>query len=340
MRSSEQAVNGSDAGGIRSIAVVGSGYMGGGIAQVLALSGRDVTLSDVDAAKAQAARARLLDEAKRFVEAGLFDPGSVEILEQRLKASEDIESAVADVDYVTEAVFENREVKGEALRRASRAARPDTVIGTNTSAIPISELAESVERPERFLGVHWMNPAPFVPAIELIPTRHTGEDVIARVEAMLADAGKAPARVADSPGFVANRLQFALYKEAVRIVEEGLATPSQIDTVVSNAFGFRLALFGPFAIGDMAGLDVYAASYESLAAEYGERLAAPERLVKTVAEGNLGTKSGRGFLDIPAEDVPALLAYRDAAYRRLSILRRELGAAPGLEAAAEKESGK
>jgi len=322
---------------IRTVAVVGSGYMGGGIAQVLALSGRDVVLSDVDAAKAEAARVRLLDEARRFVKTDLFEPGSVEILEQRLRAADSIESAVADVDYVTEAVFEDRQVKAGALRRISRAARADTVIGTNTSAIPIGELAESVERPERFLGVHWMNPAPFVPAIELITTPHTSEDAIARVEAMVTEAGKVPARVADSPGFVANRLQFALYKEAVRIVDEGLATPSQIDTVVSNAFGFRLALFGPFAIGDMAGLDVYAASYESLAAEYGERLAAPERLRKTVEEGNLGIKSGRGFLDIPSEDVPALLAYRDAAYRRLSVLRRELGAAPGLDAAAQKE---
>jgi 3-hydroxybutyryl-CoA dehydrogenase len=329
---------------IRTVAVVGSGYMGGGIAQVLALSGRDVVLSDVDAAKAEAARVRLLDEARRFVRTGLFDPGSVEILDQRLRAADSIESAVADVDYVTEAVFEDRQVKADALRRISRAARADTVIGTNTSAIPIGELAESVEHPERFLGVHWMNPAPFVPAIELIATPRTTEDAIARVEAMVTEAGKVPARIADSPGFVANRLQFALYKEAVRMVDEGLATPSQIDTVVSNAFGFRLALFGPFAIGDMAGLDVYAASYESLAAEYGERLAAPERLRKTVEEGNLGIKSGRGFLDIPGDDVPALLAYRDAAYRRLSVLRRELGGAPGLDAAArneaaEKESG-
>jgi 3-hydroxybutyryl-CoA dehydrogenase len=335
--SSEHVTPDTGAAGIRTIAVVGSGYMGGGIAQVLALSGRDVLLSDVDAAKAQAARARLLDEARRFVDADLFDPGSVEILEQRLHAADSIEAAVADVDYVTEAVFESREVKSEVLHRVSRATRPDTVIGTNTSAIPIGELARSVQGPERFLGVHWMNPAPFVPAIELITTPQTAETAIAPVEAMLLAAGKVPTRVLDSPGFVANRLQFALYKEAVRMVEEGLASPSQIDAVVSNSFGFRLALFGPFAIGDMAGLDVYAASYESLSAEYGERLAAPQRLVDTVAEGNLGIKSGRGFLDIPREDVPALLAYRDVAYRRLSVLRRELGSAPGLAAAAEQE---
>jgi 3-hydroxybutyryl-CoA dehydrogenase len=174
MSSEQPRESGADS--IRTIAVVGSGYMGGGIAQVLALSGRDVVLSDVDAAKAEAARVRLLDEARRFVDTDLFDPGSVEILEQRLRAADSIESAVADVDYVTEAVLEDRKVKADALRRISLAARTDTVIGTNTSAIPIGELAESVDRPERFLGVHWMNPAPFVPAIELIPTSRTSDD--------------------------------------------------------------------------------------------------------------------------------------------------------------------
>jgi len=322
---------------IRTVAIVGSGYMGGGIAQVLALSGRDVVLSDVDAATASAARERLLEEARRFVAADLFDADAVEILEERLRAADSIESACADVDYVVEAVSESRDVKSAVLQRISKASRTDTVIGTNTSAIPIAALATSVEHPQRFLGVHWMNPAPFVPAVELIPTPGTGEDAMSRVHQMLTEAGKVPVRVSDSPGFVANRLQFALFKEAVRMVEEGLATPSQIDDVVSNAFGFRLALFGPFAIADMAGLDVYAASYQSLAAEYGDRLAAPDLLTRTVAAGNLGVKSGRGFLDIPAHDLPALTAYRETAYRRLSQLRRDLGRAPGLDVAAVKD---
>ena len=136
--------------------------------------------------------------------------------------------------------------------------------------------------------------------------------------------------MADTPGFVANRLQFALYKEAVQIVDDGVATPEQIDAVVSNTFGFRLALFGPFAIGDMAGLDVYESSYRTLEKAYGERFAAPEALVATVRDGNLGLKSGHGFLDIDPADRPALLAYRDDAYARLSQLRTELGRAPGL----------
>ncbi|TJZ96100.1 3-hydroxyacyl-CoA dehydrogenase family protein [Actinacidiphila oryziradicis] len=315
---------------VKRAAVVGSGYMGGGIAQVLALAGLDVVLGDVDAERAEAARRRLIEEAGRFVDRGLFEPGAVETITARLSAARSVEAAVSDVDYVTEAVFESREVKKAALARISGATAPSTIIGTNTSAIPIEELSEAVEHPERFLGVHWMNPAPFVPGVELIPGPSTAASVVDTAEALMVAAGKTPARVSDSPGFVANRLQFALYKEAVRVVEEGLATPEQIDAVVSNAFGFRLALFGPFAIGDMAGLDVYAASYESLAAEYGERLAAPELLTKTVEAGNLGLKSGRGFLDIPAEDAAALVAYRDKAYAALSSLRKKLGPAPGL----------
>lgn len=312
------------------IAVVGSGYMGGGIAQVLALAGNRVTLGDIDAEHAEAARQRLIAQGAEFESRGLFAPGSAALLEQRLAAAESIEAAVADAEYITEAVFEKREIKSAALARISLASPAGAVIGSNTSAIPIEELAAAVVEPSRFLGVHWMNPAPFIPGVELIASSRTDPAAVDRAEALIRMAGKSPARVADSPGFVANRLQFALYKEAVRMVEEGLATPSDIDTVVSNAFGFRLALFGPFAIGDMAGLDVYAASYESLAAQYGERLAAPALLTETVDAGNLGLKSGKGFLDIDPEDAPKLLEYRDRAYQALSALRRELGEAPGL----------
>jgi len=187
-----------------------------------------------------------------------------------------------------------------------------------------------VTGPERFLGVHWMNPAPFIPGVELIPGEETEPAVLDRAEELIHSLGKTPARVADTPGFVANRLQFALYKEAARIVEEGVATPDQIDAVVSSTFGFRLALFGPFAIGDMAGLDVYESAYRTLEKAYGKRFTAPAALVTTVNEGNIGLKNGRGFLDIDPAEQAALLAYRDNAYARLAQLRAELGQAPGL----------
>lgn len=315
---------------LRTIAIVGSGYMGGGIGQTLALAGHPVSLADIDAARATAARDRLLAESDHFVKAGLFDPGSTDVLSERLTAADSIAAAVGEADYITEAVFESRDVKRDTLQQICAGAPDDAVIGTNTSAIPITELAAFVTGPERFLGVHWWNPAPFVPGVELIRTADTSEDVITRVETMITAAGKSPARVSDSPGFVGNRLQFALYKEAALVVEEGLATPEQVDAVVRSTFGFRLGFFGPFAIGDMAGLDVYAGAYESLQAAYGERLAAPKALTDAVALGRLGTKSGGGLLDIPVDQLPALVEYRNTAYQRLSALRRELGSPPGL----------
>lgn len=256
---------------IDRVAVVGSDCMGVGIAQVLTVGGANVVLGDVDAEGAEAARLRLIERDRRFVADGLFDEGAVEILQQRLSAAGSIEGAVVGADYVTEAVFETRKLKEQSLARISAAVPAQAIIATNTSAIPIGELAVVRDRPERFLGVHWMNPAPFIPGVEITPGVQTAPETVDDVEAFIRAAGKVPAQVADTPGFAANRLQFALYKEAVKVVDEGLATRQQVDLVVSNAFGFRLAPFGPFAIGDMAGLDVYAASYESLASVYGDR---------------------------------------------------------------------
>jgi 3-hydroxybutyryl-CoA dehydrogenase len=315
---------------ITTTAVVGSGYMGGGIAQVLALHGYKVVLGDVDGETAERARVRLAEQAREFEARGLLPEGAAKVIEGNLAAAGSIEEAVAAADYIAEAVPEEPSLKAGILRRISNAAPPRAIIGTNTSAIPIGELAESVAGPQRFLGVHWMNPAPFVPGVELIPGPDTAPDVLDLAEQLIRRLGKTPARVADTPGFVANRLQFALYKEAVQIVDDGVATPEQIDAVVSNTFGFRLALFGPFAIGDMAGLDVYESAFRTLEKAYGERFAAPEALVATVGDGNLGLKSGRGFLDVDPDNKPALLAYRDDAYARLSQLRTELGRAPGL----------
>ena len=315
---------------ITRTAVIGSGYMGGGIAQVLALAGATVRLADVTSAIAHAAYERLVEEAEQFERDKLLARGSAAALRARLRPAESIEDAVADAQYITEAVPENRAIKLATLARVSAAAPPAAIIGSNTSAIPINELASAVATPERFLGVHWMNPAPFIPAVELIATALTEPAAVDAVEGLLRSAGKTPVRVADTPGFVANRLQFALFKEAIRIVDEGLATPAQVDQVVSNAFGFRLALFGPFAIADMAGLDVYDASYASLAEEYGERLEAPSTLATMVADGRLGIKSGGGFLDIDPADAADLIAYRDRAYVALAALRQQLGTPPGL----------
>lgn len=308
-------------------AVVGSGYMGGGIAQSLALSGADVRIADVDIEVARGNRDRLIAEAAQFTADGLFPADASAVIAERITAMT-IEDAVAGASFIEEAVPEKLEIKHATLRRISAAAAPDAIIGSNTSTILIGRLAEAVTNPGRFLGVHFSNPAPFIPGVELIPHAGTDEAVLPVVEAIVATTGKETARVKDATGFVLNRLQYALFHEATQLVEEGVATPEDIDTIVRTTFGFRLPFFGPFAIADMAGLDVYAFCYASLQTEFPERFATPPILDQLVSAGKLGTKSGAGFLDVPAERTPELIAYRNKAYVAMKKLIDELGPAP------------
>lgn len=312
----------------RNIAVVGSGYMGGGIAQVLALAGARVALADVSAEIAQGNYERLLKESDEFVAAGLFPANATDLLKENLWAAKDIEEAVAEAEYIEEAVPEVLEIKHATLGRISAAARPDAIIGSNTSTISIAKLAEVVDNPERFLGVHFSNPAPFIPGVEVIPHEGTSEATVQAARTIVGETGKETATVKDVTGFVLNRLQYALFHEAAQVVEEGIATAEDVDTLVRTTFGFRLPFFGPFAIADMAGLDVYAFCYKSLQTGFPERFATPKILQDKVDAGQLGTKTGSGFLDVPADRTAALVAYRNKAYVAMQKLIEELGPAP------------
>ena len=311
-----------------TIAIVGSGYMGGGIAQVLALAGHRVILSDISAEIAENNRQRLLAESDAFIADELFEPGSTKIIDEHLTAATSIEDAVAQAQFVEEAVPEKLELKREILARVSAAAPADAVIASNTSTISIGAMADAVDHPERFLGVHYSNPSPFIPGVEIIPHEGTAENVIAKAEQVVRSTGKETARIKDVTGFVLNRLQYALFHEATQLVDEGVASVEDIDTVVRTTFGFRLPFFGPFAIADMAGLDVYKFCYESLQQGFPERFATPEILQQLVEEGKLGTKSGAGFLNVPSDDTPELVAYRNKAYVKMQKLLDELGPAP------------
>ena len=313
---------------MQSYAVVGSGYMGGGIAQVLALSGARVVIADVTGDIARANLARLLEEARTFEAEGLLPAGAATTIAENLSAAESIEDAVREASFIEEAVPERLEIKHETLRRISAACSPEAVIGSNTSTILISELATAVARPERFLGVHFSNPAPFIPGVEIIAHADTDERAIETAEDVVRATGKLPARVSDATGFVLNRLQYALFHEASQIVEEGIASAEDVDTIVRTTFGFRLPFFGPFAIADMAGLDVYALCYASLQTRWPERFATPPSLQDHVSAGRFGTKSGAGYLSIPAERTPELVEYRNRAYVAMAKVLKELGPAP------------
>jgi 3-hydroxybutyryl-CoA dehydrogenase len=308
------------------VAVIGTGYMGGGIAQSLAVNGVDVVIADRDPELTASAQRRLLAETETLVEQGLFPVGAVELLQAHLRTADSISEAVADVDFIEEVVFEDVGVKHAVLAEISRAARPEAIIGSNTSTIPVHVLETAVTHPERFLIVHWSNPAPFIPGVEIVSGQHTDSALVPVVLELLARAQHFGAEVADTPGFVLNRLQYALLKEATAIVEEGIATPRGVDTIVSTTFGFRLPFFGPFAIADMAGLDVYGMSFQTFSEAFGERFAPPRVLTEQVDAGRYGFKTGAGFTgEHTAEEMQRVVAYRSEAYSRLSQLLVELG---------------
>jgi 3-hydroxybutyryl-CoA dehydrogenase len=167
------------------------------------------------------------------------------------------DSAVDDVDLVFEAVFERIEVKRDVLHTIRAAARSETLIASNTSSLPIDDLAALLRHPQRFLGMHWFNPPEWRPGIELIPAHLTDPQAVERVRSFLEAIGKRPIVVGSGPGFVANRIQLALFREVLAWIEDGLASSEEVDEVVRSCFGFRLPFFGPFQIADMAGLDVY-----------------------------------------------------------------------------------
>ncbi|MCQ9388207.1 3-hydroxyacyl-CoA dehydrogenase family protein [Brevibacterium sp. 50QC2O2] len=314
---------------IEKVTVVGAGYMGGGIAQSLAMVGFDVTIADVSVEAAEKSLTRLQREAREFEEQGLFPAGAADTITAHLHTNGTIAEAVADADFIEEAVFEVLDVKRSVLATISEHARPDAIIGTNTSTIPVHELVSAVSHPERFLTVHFSNPAPFIPGVELVAGEATAPEVIETVKELLAAAGREGAQVADTPGMVLNRLQYALLKEATSVVEEGVANVEDVDTIVRTTFGFRLGFFGPFAIADQAGLDVYANCFKTFEEAFGQRMAQPALLTEAVASGAKGVKNGRGLTGEFDEETSAeLIAYRNKAYAKMQQLLAELGPAP------------
>jgi 3-hydroxybutyryl-CoA dehydrogenase len=276
-----------------------------------------------------AARERVIERARAHVKAGLVDAALIERAE-RIEAFGEIAEAVSGAELVLEAVAEDMEVKHEVLSACENSVDDDVVIASNTSSLPVDRLAEPLRHPARFLGMHWFNPPEWTPGVEVVAAPATDKSVVERVVDLLRDLGKSPAVVRAGVGFVANRLQNALLCEAVRCVQDGIATPAEIDQVVRSTFGFRLPFFGPFQIADMAGLDVYSAVLEQHRNEFGERFFVPETMRELVERGSTGTSAGAGFYSYSEGEPERLLGERDERDERYAALaeRPRSGSAP------------
>jgi 3-hydroxybutyryl-CoA dehydrogenase len=270
------------------IAVIGAGLMGHGIAQVFALAGHVVTITDAITAN--------LDTVTARIAANLADLGDDAAAANRVAPNADLAATVRDADYVVEAVLEDLPLKQTLFAEIERHVRPDAILASNTSVIPITKIMEGLRHRERALGTHWWNPPYLVPLVEVIGTEWTAPQVIDRVMALHKSIGKTPVHVKkDVAGFVGNRLQHALWREAVALVEHGICDAETVDTVIKAAFGRRLAVLGPLENADLVGTDLTLAIHRTVLPEIDSRPAASPYLEQLVAQGKLGFKSGEGF---------------------------------------------
>jgi 3-hydroxybutyryl-CoA dehydrogenase len=318
---------------ITNVAVVGAGIMGHGFAQIFATHGRTVRLADVSREAAERGKQAVVADLRLAVEAGGLPPEDVPAILERIEPVGDLAAAVAGADFVLEAVSEDQEVKEAVWRALPAAAGPAAILATNTSSYDINWFAGLVDEPARVIGTHWFNPPHIVPCVEVVPGDATGQAVVDRVVSLLEDLGKEPSLCRSVPGFVGNRIQFAMIAEAFRCLEEGVATPEAIDRIVRGSFGLRLGLYGPFEIGDLNGLDTYQAVFDYLEERYeADRFTAPDTLKALCGKGDFGLKTGRGIYTYSAEEAAAMRESRDRRlYAQLRAVRDGAAQAPGEE---------
>ncbi|MFC5134684.1 MULTISPECIES: 3-hydroxyacyl-CoA dehydrogenase family protein [Haloferacaceae] len=299
-------------GRIERIAVVGAGTMGHGIAAALAGDGRFVTVYDVDEDALDAARVAIEDAVATLVDHEGHDLEDADRVLGSIAYDSTLSTTVADADLVIEAVPEDESIKRDVLGRIERAAPPHAVIATNTSSFSITRLADALERPERFLGTHWFHPPHIVPVVEIVRGEATADGPVRAVETLLEDAGKTPVVVEkDVPGFIGNRIQSAMAREAWALLEEGVASAEDIDKAVKGTFGFRLPALGVFEKGDHSGLDVHAKVLDELLGEINRDTSPSAALTDLVDDGRYGVKTGQGVYDWSDVDVPAATEDRD-----------------------------
>jgi 3-hydroxybutyryl-CoA dehydrogenase len=281
------------------IGVLGAGLMGHGIAQIFALHGHEVVVYD----PAQAA----LDSLKTRVSANLRDLGEDAGAVERVNPSATIEGAVRDADFVVEAALENLEVKQKLFAEVERHARKDAILASNTSVIPITGIMKNIADGSRTVGTHWWNPPYLVPLVEVIGTDRTSQKTIDWTIELHKSIGKTPVHVRkDVPGFVGNRLQHALWREAIYLVESGICDAETVDTVVKASFGRRMAVLGPIENADMVGLDLTQAIHENVFPAIDNRPTPSPLLQKLMDEGKFGFKSGEGLRKWSPEEQAAL----------------------------------
>jgi 3-hydroxybutyryl-CoA dehydrogenase len=279
------------------VAVIGAGLMGSGIAQVAAQAGWDVTLRDVDDAAVERGLAAIRTSLERFASKGQIDAEDVEATLGRITPTVDL-SAAAEADIVVEAVFEQLDVKQALFRELDSICKADAVLATNTSAIPVTQIAAATSRPESVVGTHFFSPVPMMKLCELVRGYKTSDETLATARSFAEEIGKTCIVVnRDIAGFVTTRLIAALVVEAVKLVESGVVSPADLDVACQLGFGHKM---GPLATTDLTGVDVLLHATSNIYTDTAdEKFFPPELMQRMVTAGDLGRKSGQGFYKHP-----------------------------------------
>ncbi len=304
-----------------NVVVVGAGTMGPGIAQVYATGGNKVTLTDIKEDILQQAKEKIKTSLANFVQHGVLSQNEADSIFARITYSLDNESAAKTCDFMIEAVPEKLDIKHQIFTLYDKYAPEHAILASNTSGIPIREIARVTGRRSNVLGIHFYNPAQLNRLVEIIRTNDTSDATVETSKQMLIKCGKKPVIIADIPGFLHNRLIYALLREAVSLVEQGLTTVEDIDTVVREAFGPRFSVLGLFKLVDIVGIDIYYSVSSYLNKELSNANTASQWIKSKIDNNELGIKTGKGFYVWSEEEKKKILTELSA--RMLQLLKEK-----------------
>ena len=312
---------------VSNVAMIGAGTMGAGMSWRFAQSGYDVKLYDVSPQQLERACARLETIQKLFVEEGLIPAEAGRAARKRITTVARLEESLDGVQYVLEAVPERLSLKQELFVQFERCTLDDAILATNTSGLRITDIAAVCRHPERVGGMHWANPAEIVPLVEVIRGEQTSDNTVDVIYRVTEKLGKTPVVVnKDIPGFVSNRLQYAVFREALHLVETGVVSAEDVDRTLKCGVGFRYPWLGPLETADLGGLDVFHGIGQYLFKELSNMTLPPKFFDDVVRDGKLGIKTGQGFYDYQGVSREEVLRKRDLYFIRQLKLIREVKA--------------
>ncbi len=289
---------------IKKITIIGMGTMGPDISLSFALAGYDVLGLDIEQSVLNHAITRIASNCKQMVDGKFIQSSDVASIQSRILLSLDWEAGVSVADYITEAVPENIEIKREIFRRCGEICSEQVVVASNTSSMSINEIASKMKNPQRAIVTHWIIPAHLTPVVEVAPGEKTSKTTSELTFSLLKKVGKIPVFCRENPGFIHNYIQLAMVQAALALIDQGICSPKDVDTVIENGFALRLAKTGPLKFADMAGLDTFLNVLKYMYEKTGHPIYKPSRILQEkVSKGDLGVKTKKGFYEYPDENV-------------------------------------